>query len=281
MSAVDLSQLGRGRGLRVLDSFGSGYEFRGHCFGAAIVLISIYLDSRKFETKHLTRTLKKAKEQVITVQKLQGKLAGLEGKCPKKVISQFNRYLLTQGEIGEKFQSEEVQMIYEQFKNFIRSQSEDSLREHLLSGLESRGSPLTKNLYALILEISGSYEKSIKPEAHRFHKLQKDILEEITRLYSLKTEEIASYYGDENQFVETVLNLPEGVYHISFSRHSFVYIKEDTSPGWLWDTIHRFRKVEKSAKQKKILAKSVRGWYTAKVNWIVFTRILKEGEDLW
>lgn len=278
MSVVDLSQIGKGKGLRVIGPLRLRHEFRGCCFGAAIALISIYLEQGALNPKRLTRDLKNSKEQILTAQNLQAKLLGLEGKCSKKVLRHFNHFILTREESGTQLPSEEIQITYELFKRHLQDQINAPIRESLLSELEKGGIPLTKDLYALVLEVSGSYEKSIHPKAHRFHLLQRDILREIVRLYGMKTKEIASHYGDRHQLIETLVSLPEGIYHISFSRHSFVYIKDNPIEGWLWDTVHQFRKVEEDITSKKILAKSIRGWYTAKVNWMVFTKIWKKGE---
>ena len=252
-------RIGKDRGLVVSEDISLKYRFKGYCEGASLTMISLYLHSTQPDKKSLEAAYRKNIGNVITIQKLQHQLFGLDGKCITKdlilFLDLFKGWKEKKGFDGLERPPDDLGIIYDGVLDFLNNEYEGRLREHLIQYLKREKVAMFSDLYTTILEISSCYDALLHPQKHRFHLLSLDVLQEVASLSGVACREIDAFYGNCTQVVDAICKLDEGVYHLSLPKHACVFIKEKEKKNTLWDINFGFKEISNGKKQKKQLKK--------------------------
>ncbi len=280
-----LHDLGRERGLRITGKITSNFNGRGYCLGSALTVLSSYLhhysNNEFLNEEILMQSYLCSMKNVIILQKLQEKFAGIEGHYSKKTVKFFiDLFLdwkmngLVPDLLDKHSQQHEISHLYEGATEFLRGGQKISLRRSVLNYFDEKNWGVSEDLYTLILEVSGCYEKIKNPQLHRFHKLQKDILKELGSLCGMKVSGVISFYGDQVELMRKMSELPSGSYHLSFARHSCAYFKLE-GDAWIWDCNYGFKKIMQGEMGVKKLSVYIGRYFRATFGWNAISRCTK------
>lgn len=268
-----LKSLGRERGLRLTKDLSNDYHFKGYCLGGSITILSIALHQDDINTERISKSFHASLKNVITLQKLQIEFAGINGKYSKKAVNFFSDLFMswltkkTFIELPYQFQQKtDVQLLYTHIVHYLMEGRQTPMRKFILDALEEKNGGINENLYALVLEVTGCYDKITTPSLHSFHHLKQDILNELGSLCGIEFSEAYSSFGSRADLIDNLMKLSFGSYQLSRSCHTCVYFKRKQG-NWLWDCHYGFKKIQPGDEGLKKLTRIIKAHFSNGRSW--------------
>lgn len=228
---VDKSEfhhVGRERGLRITHDL-IWKPASGICLGICFTFLSEYLNGQHSSSRanlmaaakilHWGGAISSVKTQAIYLA-----LLGAQGEVQSVELNQFSNLLL--GDHAASFTTKYPALLTS-LKQWTINPSTRSLRQFLLDDLESKGEPISPELYSLVLELDACWRKKLHPDEKKYCEIHQAIMQTLAESFKLKLVFSMHLEGEAASLVSQLMNLTNGSYTIHLPNHALVCVKTD------------------------------------------------------